>query len=437
MNTRSFVVLKYVKVFTIVMLLSISRIAQAQESVGIKFEDKLSWEQVLQKAKQEKKYVFVDIYTTWCVPCQVMAKNIFTQAKAGEFFNKSFINVAVQMDVTKKDNAFVKSWYKDAANLERVYKIESYPSYLFFNPDGELMHRINGGSATVDDFVSKAKLALDPATQYSNMKRDYKRGKRNPAFLLKLIYASRIAGDMDSIGTLVNSYLRTDSNWGTKQNLELIRMGTTKSTDAGFQFARTHAALMDSVLGKNTSKGILKTIAFDEIVLPLIRINGKKILTGGMWLYSGEVNKNVDWNLIKEKLDASYPDLAEELVLYAKPFYFQSAEDWKGFCHAVDVYAAHKGFMNIIQLDNYARTVLYSCEDPEYFKAAIGWSNVILSSIDKTKMPQYLTAYAYLLYKSGQKDMALKTMEEYLGLITYTDEDASKKLEKMKANEGI
>ena len=426
------------KLFTIVMLLFISYAVQGQESAGINFENKLTWAQILQKAKQENKYVFVDIYTTWCVPCKVMTKEIFTKAKAGEFFNKSFINVAVQMDITKKDNALVKSWYKDAEMLKRTYKIEAYPTYLFFSPNGDMVHSIIGSSPTVDDFITKSKLALDPNTHYSNMKRDYQMGKRDSAFLLKLIYASRLAGDIDFTGTFVNSYLRTDTNWSTKQNLELIRMGTGKSTDVGFEFLRTHTALMDSVIGKNTTKNILKTIAYDEIIFPLVRINGKKsVMWGGMMSYSGEVNKNVDWKLIKEKLDSQYPDLSEEIFLTAKPPYYQSAGDWEGFCQAVDEYAANKLLLDMNKLNTYANTVVLEVNNPEICKEAIKWCNIIQSNTDKIKTPRFLTTYAYLLYKSGQKAAAIKKMEEYLSLITYADEDANKKMEKMRANDRL
>ena len=37
-------------------------------SQGIQFETG-SWKEVLQKAKQENKLIFVDLYTTWCGPC--------------------------------------------------------------------------------------------------------------------------------------------------------------------------------------------------------------------------------------------------------------------------------------------------------------------------------------------------------------------------------
>lgn len=95
-----------------------------------------------------------------------MIENIFPQAEVGDFFNKNFINVAVQVNVTKKDNTYVKSWYNDAKTIADDYKIDAYPTYLFLNPDGDLVHIIKGASDNANDFIAKAKEALDPKTQF-------------------------------------------------------------------------------------------------------------------------------------------------------------------------------------------------------------------------------------------------------------------------------
>ena len=56
----------------------------AQE--GVCFRD-LSYHQALEVAKAEKKLLFVDCYTSWCGPCQQMAKEVFSQKEAGDYFN--------------------------------------------------------------------------------------------------------------------------------------------------------------------------------------------------------------------------------------------------------------------------------------------------------------------------------------------------------------
>lgn len=152
--------------FLVTLIISCSTLLKAQNQNGIRFETDLRWAQIKEKALKENKYIFLDGFTTWCAPCKMMAKEIFPQSSVGEFFNKNFINVAVQFDITKKDNPDVKRWYKDAAQLKKEYKINSFPTYLFFNPQGELVHSVYDASATAEVFITKAKQALDPKIQY-------------------------------------------------------------------------------------------------------------------------------------------------------------------------------------------------------------------------------------------------------------------------------
>ena len=82
--------------------------AQKKENVGAHFIHSVpNWNKIVAQAKKENKFIFVDCYTTWCGPCKEMSKEIFPKKKVGNFFNKTFINVAFQLDTTKKDNANV------------------------------------------------------------------------------------------------------------------------------------------------------------------------------------------------------------------------------------------------------------------------------------------------------------------------------------------
>src|SRR5882724_2814275 len=95
--------------FTILVMTAYSLRAQ-----GINFEQSLSWEQVKAKAKAENKYIFVDCYATWCVPCKNMEKNVYPIDSIGDFVNSHYIPVKIQFDRTKADNEQVKAWYEDA-----------------------------------------------------------------------------------------------------------------------------------------------------------------------------------------------------------------------------------------------------------------------------------------------------------------------------------
>ncbi len=133
---------------------------------AIHFESELNWSQIQAKAKAENKYIFMDCYTTWCGPCKWMDKYIFSQSEVGNYFNDHFISVSVQMNKTSVDQPRVKEWYLNTAFFEKMYGVEDYPTFLFFAPDGHIVHRIVGTISNNKDFINKAADALTDSGQY-------------------------------------------------------------------------------------------------------------------------------------------------------------------------------------------------------------------------------------------------------------------------------
>jgi thioredoxin-related protein len=147
---------------------------ERNKNKGLTWENSLTWEQIKVKAKQEKKYIFVDCYTTWCGPCKLMEKEVYPEAAVGDFMNNKFICVKVQMDVTAKDNALVRSWYPAAASILQIYEIEVYPTFLFFNPSGELTQK-NIGAGDVKYFLEMVESSLTPGKIYNTRIAYFKR----------------------------------------------------------------------------------------------------------------------------------------------------------------------------------------------------------------------------------------------------------------------
>lgn len=138
---------------------------------GIVFE-KGTWDEALAKAKQENKILFVDVYTSWCAPCKMVAKTVFPQEKVGNYYNQHFINY--QLDGEKGNGP----------DVVKKYGVKAYPTFLFINGDGDMVYRF-AGAKDVKGFLQEADKVTTCAKfgGWDKMEADYKAGNADPAFL--------------------------------------------------------------------------------------------------------------------------------------------------------------------------------------------------------------------------------------------------------------
>ena len=156
---------------------------------GVQFEHILNWTEILEKAKAEKKFIFIHCYTSYCGPSRYMSTVIYPTKEAGSFMNDKFISVKLQLDTTDMDDEKVKSWYKASHEIAETYNVKASPTYLIFDVKGKPVHRTTGQVQTVGEFIEKTKKAFDPASQYFVLLREYNEGKKDSAFLRKMAKA--------------------------------------------------------------------------------------------------------------------------------------------------------------------------------------------------------------------------------------------------------
>ncbi|WP_349318768.1 thioredoxin family protein [Chitinophaga sp. MM2321] len=159
------------------LLLSVVNALSAQETAGIRFSD-MNYEAALKAAKESGKLVFIDVYTTWCPPCKRMEKEIFPLAEVGNTYNKSFINCRINAED------------KEGSVVARKYNVGGYPTYLFLNEEGEVLHRGLGYNPDPAVFLRLAKVAADNAKRnwtVESMQKKYAQKKNDPDFLITYI----------------------------------------------------------------------------------------------------------------------------------------------------------------------------------------------------------------------------------------------------------
>lgn len=160
---------------------------KAQE--GIKFNQTSNWKETTEKAAAENKLIFVDCYTSWCAPCKWMDKNVFVEPSVAGFFNEHFINAKIDME---KGEGIV---------LRKQYNVQSFPTFLFINHKGEVVHR-TASKMSVAEFLEEGRMASDPGRNFSSMKKKYESGQRDLSFLLDyyLTLQKSERGAADNIG---------------------------------------------------------------------------------------------------------------------------------------------------------------------------------------------------------------------------------------------
>ncbi|WP_412468158.1 thioredoxin family protein [Pedobacter sp. KLB.chiD] len=158
--------MRRINIAVAMLFLSLAVSAQKKE---IHFE-KLNLKEALAKAKSENKSVFVDCFTSWCIPCKQMEANVFTQDSVADFYNENFINIKVDME--KGEGPAVKN----------RYSIEAFPSYLVLDADGKIRNKFVGGMPA-KEFIAHARKGLTANNDEANLNARYEHGDRTPELM--------------------------------------------------------------------------------------------------------------------------------------------------------------------------------------------------------------------------------------------------------------
>lgn len=132
---------------------------------GIKFEE-LTMSAAMAKASDpaNPKLIFMDCYTSWCIPCIEMAKMEFPKKVMGDYFNPKFVSVKFDMEKG------------EGKELAKKYNVSAYPTFLILNASGQEINRVVG-KAGAEDFIEKVKAALDPKNSLAGLKAAYEAKK--------------------------------------------------------------------------------------------------------------------------------------------------------------------------------------------------------------------------------------------------------------------
>lgn len=223
---------------SLVGTLSLASLAFGAWAQGINFE-KSDWKSVREKAVREKKLIYLDIYTTWCGPCKMMARNYFPNEKAGELYNKNFINY--QLDAEKDEGITVAE----------QYSVTGYPTNLFIDgASGNIIYRTSGMPRELNGFLENAQTAIEESKDPMSLdeyKSKFAGGQYDKAFLKKYLQKNdRLGLDNDPV---IDAYLdKYAGKTTTDSTLRLVAQYQYGVDNKGYRLLVANSARLNKLM---------------------------------------------------------------------------------------------------------------------------------------------------------------------------------------------
>lgn len=335
----------------------------AQE--GIAFVGDKTFAEVLAQAKKEGKLVFVDCYTTWCGPCKMLSTQVFPQKKVGDYFNKTF--VSLKLDMEKGEGLKMKD----------KFAIRAYPTLLFFDADGNEVNRIVGAERDADKFIAAVKMGVGDQG-LAAMKKRYEGGERDTAFLAAYIKVLDAAYDAKGCNQVASELLDgRGADLLTNANLYNAFIDYCNSPlSPAFQYVLEHK---DDFTAKYDARRLDMKMKSTWMSYPRTFVTKD---AEGKVSYDEEAMKAYKKEMKKWKVAE-----ADEIVLSSDINVAEQTGNWKEYAKLCSKYIKKYG-ENDMSIYNWALRIQKNCNDRKVRDTAIGWMNTRIKHLDEEKAKQ-------------------------------------------------
>lgn len=102
----------------------------------------------LERSRKENKKLMVEFTARWCGYCRKMRATTFKDPGIIKILDEYFVTATI--DGESSDTINIDGWMTNGRNLAKEYGIRGYPTYWFFNPDGEKIAPVTGYKAKDD-----------------------------------------------------------------------------------------------------------------------------------------------------------------------------------------------------------------------------------------------------------------------------------------------
>ena len=328
---------------------------------GIKFEH-TTWQEIITKAKNENKLIFIDAYTTWCGPCKMMAKKVFTDVEVGKFFNQNFINV--KLDMEKEPGLSLKS----------KLNVTAYPTLIFIDAFENIEHKAIG-ALPKDEFLKFGNVVLSEDLKLSDYNRNYKKnGISDRNFLTSYLEILESAGENFKLKQVVLQYFNSlDSDkLLNRENWNLLKKYISDTNNKAFQYVLNERNKFDKLFGEKE---------VEEKIYYTFSRQGNQLCDKSE---SGVFSLNSDRKLkLESDLETYHIKERAKILAYSEISVARSLKDWATFVEKISKHIA-SGLIDtsVMSLYNYALPINKSTNNKELRTQASKWCDKGLATKD-------------------------------------------------------
>ncbi|MEM9984969.1 MAG: thioredoxin family protein [Bacteroidota bacterium] len=339
-------------------------------AAGIEFSQG-SWFEIMALAKTQQKLVFVEAYADWCNICKTLERNTFRDKQVGELFNEQFINYRFDMEKG------------EGPDFSEKFGIEGYPTLLFINYRGELVHSAEGYMAP-PRLMAEARAALDPGKNQTLLALQVEAGSQDPKVLYN--YALNLKENRQDYREAAKKYFATQSEKEllNQENWKAIQTFTTDLNSREFQYLLNKQK-------KFIRKYGLQAVA-DKIYGVLKQNTLKAALTRDQALFQ-EVLATAKSELKDRGLSASR----------LRMVYAEGRKDWRDYAYKTTQHFEDYLISSAEELHNAARNFYDHVDGSELLSQALAWAQQAVAIDNNYEKNE---TYALLLYKLGRENEA-------------------------------
>jgi len=154
-----------------------------------------------------------------------MSKQVFTQDEVGEFYNKNFVNMKIDMEKTP------------GRKFQKKYPVSAFPTLYYIDGDGKVAHVTKGGK-NPEQFIQLGQMAMKKNDKSGDYEAAYKDGKRDYDLVYNYVKALNKAGKPSL--KIANEYIKSQKDLTTAENLKFILEATTEADSRIFDLLTKH-----------------------------------------------------------------------------------------------------------------------------------------------------------------------------------------------------